>query len=60
MAAIDAGEEQLAPLEAAAAADARPMSPPREPSERRRRGRAGLDEAVQAELPPLKLERRAS
>jgi DNA repair protein RecN (Recombination protein N) len=58
VAAIDAGEEQLAALERTlAGADKAYMAAARTLSKRRREAAAALDKAVQAELPPLKLER---
>ncbi|HEY8565786.1 MAG TPA: DNA repair protein RecN [Beijerinckiaceae bacterium] len=58
VAAIDAGEEQLGRLEAAlAAADATYVAAARTLSAARKKAGAALDAAVQAELPPLKLER---
>jgi DNA repair protein RecN (Recombination protein N) len=58
VAAIDAGEEQLAAFEQALKhADAAYVEAARGLSDGRRRAAAALDKAVQAELPPLKLER---
>ncbi|ACL62170.1 DNA repair protein RecN [Methylobacterium nodulans] len=58
VAAIDAGEETLARLEAElAAAEAAYLDEARALSQGRRKAAAQLDTAVQAELPPLKLER---
>ncbi|HEY7384424.1 MAG TPA: DNA repair protein RecN [Beijerinckiaceae bacterium] len=58
VAAIDAGEEQLAAFEQALKeADAAYVVAARGLCEGRRRAAAKLDKAVQAELPPLKLER---
>ncbi|GJD51348.1 DNA repair protein RecN [Methylobacterium crusticola] len=58
VAAIDAGEEALARLEAElAAADAAYLGLAQGLSKGRRKAAAALDKAVQAELPPLKLER---
>ncbi len=58
VAAIDAGEEELGRLQAAVGlADKAYVAAARRLSEGRRRTAAGLDAAVQAELPPLKLER---
>ena len=56
--AIDAGEEQLGALERAVAeADAAYVAAARTLSAGRRRAAKALDGAVQAELPPLRLER---
>jgi DNA repair protein RecN (Recombination protein N) len=58
VAVIDAGEEALGKLEAAlAAADAAYLEKAEALSKGRRKAAAALDKAVQAELPPLKLER---
>jgi DNA repair protein RecN (Recombination protein N) len=58
VAAIDAGEEQLAGLEQAVAdADAAYAKVARALSKGRKKAAAALDAAVMAELPPLKLER---
>jgi DNA repair protein RecN (Recombination protein N) len=58
VAAIDAGEEQLAALEASVAeADAAYVKAARVLTKGRKKAAAALDAAVQAELPPLKLER---
>ena len=58
VAAIDAGEEQLAGLEKAlAAAEKAYVAAARTLSAGRRKAAKALDAAVQAELPPLKLER---
>ena len=58
VAAIDAGEEQLAAFEQMLRdADAAYVAAARSLSDGRRRAAAKLDKAVQAELPPLKLER---
>jgi DNA repair protein RecN (Recombination protein N) len=58
VAAIDAGEEQLATLESAlAAAETAYVAAARKLSAGRRKAAAALDAAVQTELPPLKLER---
>jgi DNA repair protein RecN (Recombination protein N) len=58
VAAIDAGEEQLAALEQAVAeADAAYVKAARVLTKARKKAAAALDAAVQAELPPLKLER---
>ncbi len=58
VAAIDAGEEQLAGLEAALKeADQTYLKAARKLSEGRKKAAQALDAAVQAELPPLKLER---
>lgn len=58
VAAIDAGEEQLSGLEAALKeADQAYLKAARKLSEGRKRAAQALDAAVQAELPPLKLER---
>jgi DNA repair protein RecN (Recombination protein N) len=58
VAAIDAGEEQLAGLERAVAeADAVYLAAAKALSAGRRAAAGHLDKAVQAELPPLKLER---
>jgi DNA repair protein RecN (Recombination protein N) len=58
VAAIDAGEEQLTGLEhALAGADQAYLAAARALSSRRHRAAELLDKAVQAELPPLKLER---
>jgi DNA repair protein RecN (Recombination protein N) len=58
LAAIDAGEERLAGLERAVAeADAAYLSAAKALSAGRRRAAKALDKAVQAELPPLKLDR---
>jgi DNA repair protein RecN (Recombination protein N) len=58
VAAIDAGEEQLAGLEKAlAAAEKAYVAAARALSAGRRKAAKALDAAVQAELPPLKLER---
>jgi DNA repair protein RecN (Recombination protein N) len=58
VAAIDAGEERLAALEAAVGgADAAYLAAARALSEGRRRAAQALDDAVQRELPPLRLER---
>jgi len=58
VAAIDAGEERLAALEAAVGgADAAYLAAARALSEGRRRAARALDDAVQRELPPLRLER---
>ncbi|HYF55891.1 MAG TPA: DNA repair protein RecN [Salinarimonas sp.] len=58
VAAIDAGEEELGRLQAAVGlADKAYVAAARRLSAGRRRTAAGLDAAVQAELPPLKLER---
>jgi DNA repair protein RecN (Recombination protein N) len=58
VAAIDAGEEQLAVLERQLGeADAAYLAAARTLSKRRRKAANALDAAVQAELPPLKLER---
>jgi len=55
---IDAGAEQLKTLEAAAAdADQRYLSAARKLSSAREKSAQKLDRAVNAELPPLKLER---
>ncbi|MFH6781575.1 MULTISPECIES: DNA repair protein RecN [Methylobacterium] len=58
VAVIDAGEEALGRLEAAlATADAAYLEKAEALSKGRRKAAAALDKAVQAELPPLKLER---
>jgi DNA repair protein RecN (Recombination protein N) len=58
VAAIDAGEERLAALEAAVAkADEAYVAAAKLLSAGRRKAAKALDSAVQAELPPLKLER---
>jgi DNA repair protein RecN (Recombination protein N) len=58
VAAIDAGEEQLAALEKTVAeADAAYVKAARTLTKGRKKAAAALDAAVQAELPPLKLER---
>jgi len=58
VAAIDAGEERLAGLEAALKeADQAYVKAARRLSEGRKKAAQALDAAVQAELPPLKLER---
>ena len=58
VAAIDAGEEQLAALERTLAeVDAAYMKAARALTVGRRKAAQALDKAVQAELPPLKLER---
>ncbi|MET0743950.1 MAG: DNA repair protein RecN [Microvirga sp.] len=58
VAAIDAGEEQLATLEKAMnAADAAYLKVARVLTKGRQKAAKALDEAVQAELPPLRLER---
>ncbi|WP_414473649.1 DNA repair protein RecN [Microvirga sp. M2] len=58
VAAIDAGEERLATLEKALKeADRAYLAAARKLSEGRRKAAQSLDAAVQAELPPLKLER---
>jgi DNA repair protein RecN (Recombination protein N) len=58
VAAIDAGEERLAALEAAVGeADAAYLAAARALSAGRRRAARALDDAVQRELPPLRLER---
>ncbi|HEX2552769.1 MAG TPA: DNA repair protein RecN [Microvirga sp.] len=58
VAAIDAGEEQLGKLERTLAdADKAYVAAARTLSTRRREAAAALDAAVQAELPPLRLER---
>ncbi|HYI91675.1 MAG TPA: DNA repair protein RecN [Beijerinckiaceae bacterium] len=58
VAAIDAGEAQLAGLEGALAeADAAYVKAARSLSKGRKKAAAALDAAVMAELPPLKLER---
>jgi DNA repair protein RecN (Recombination protein N) len=58
LAAIDAGEERLAALEMAVSeADAAYVAAARTLSTKRAKAAAGLDKAVAAELPPLKLER---
>ena len=58
VAAMDAGEEQLSGLEKAVAdADAAYVKAARALSKGRKKAAAALDAAVQAELPPLKLER---
>jgi DNA repair protein RecN (Recombination protein N) len=58
VAAIDAGEEELVALEAAVRrADGLYVEAARVLSARRSKAAADLDAAVQAELPPLKLER---
>ncbi|KMO44650.1 DNA recombination protein RecN [Methylobacterium tarhaniae] len=58
VAVIDAGEEALGRLEAdLAAADAAYLEKAGSLSKGRRKAAAALDKAVQAELPPLKLER---
>ncbi|MEZ0170040.1 DNA repair protein RecN [Microvirga sp. TS319] len=58
VAAIDAGEERLATLEKALKdADRAYLAAARKLSEGRRKAAQALDAAVQAELPPLKLER---
>ena len=58
VAAIDAGEEHLAALEAAVGeADAASLAAARALSAGRRRAARALDDAVQRELPPLRLER---
>jgi DNA repair protein RecN (Recombination protein N) len=58
VAAVDAGEEQLARLEQAVAdADAAYAKVARALSKGRKKAAAALDAAVMAELPPLKLER---
>jgi DNA repair protein RecN (Recombination protein N) len=58
VAAIDAGEERLAVLEQAVAeADAAYVKAARALSKGRRQAASAIDAAVQAELPPLKLER---
>jgi DNA repair protein RecN (Recombination protein N) len=58
VAAIDAGEERLAGLEAALGeAEAAYVAAAKKLSAGRRKAAAALDKAVQAELPPLKLER---
>ncbi|MBM6595907.1 DNA repair protein RecN [Microvirga pudoricolor] len=58
VAAIDAGEEQLAALEKTLkAADATYVKAAGTLTKGRRKAAAALDAAVQAELPPLKLER---
>jgi DNA repair protein RecN (Recombination protein N) len=58
VAAIDAGEEQLAALERALSeADAAYVKVARALSKGRKKAAAALDAAVMAELPPLKLER---
>ncbi|KMO13917.1 DNA repair protein RecN [Methylobacterium platani] len=58
VAVIDAGEEALGRLDAAlATADAAYLDKAEALSKGRRKAAASLDKAVQAELPPLKLER---
>lgn len=58
VAVIDAGEEALGKLEAdLASADAAYLEKAEALSKGRRKAAAALDKAVQAELPPLKLER---
>ncbi|MBB3808682.1 DNA repair protein RecN [Pseudochelatococcus contaminans] len=58
LAALDAGEGRLAALSSElAAAEATYLAAARELSKARQAGGAQLDEAVNAELPPLKLER---
>src|SRR5918993_3460895 len=58
VAAIDAGEERLAALEAAVGgADAAYLAAARALSEGRRRAARALDDAGERELPPLRLER---
>lgn len=58
VASIDAGEERLAELEAALKeADKAYMAAAKTLSEGRKKAAKALDAAVQAELPPLKLER---
>jgi DNA repair protein RecN (Recombination protein N) len=58
LAAIDAGEERLAALERAVAeAEAAYVAAATALSKGRRRAAKALDKAVQAELPPLRLER---
>ncbi len=58
MAVIDAGEEALGRLEAdLASADAAYLDKAEALSKGRRKAASALDKAVQAELPPLKLER---
>ncbi|AWN45516.1 DNA repair protein RecN [Methylobacterium terrae] len=58
VAVIDAGEEALGRLEAdLATADAAYLEKAQSLSKGRRKAAAALDKAVQAELPPLKLER---
>ncbi|MEE9486067.1 DNA repair protein RecN [Methylobacterium ajmalii] len=58
VAVIDAGEEALGRLEATlAAADAAYLEKAEALSKGRRKAASALDKAVQAELPPLKLER---
>jgi DNA repair protein RecN (Recombination protein N) len=58
VAAIDAGEEQLGGLERSLKeADDAYLAAARTLSKRRRKAAEALDKAVQAELPPLKLER---
>ncbi|HEV2603939.1 MAG TPA: DNA repair protein RecN [Microvirga sp.] len=58
VAAIDAGEEQLSGLERSLKeADEAYLIAARALSKRRRKAAEALDKAVQAELPPLKLER---
>ncbi len=58
LAALDAGEGALKALEQeAAAAKAALAAKAQELSDKRRKAAAGLDAAVNAELPPLKLER---
>ncbi|AWN50436.1 DNA repair protein RecN [Methylobacterium sp. 17Sr1-1] len=58
VAVIDAGEEALGRLEAdLASADAAYLEKAQALSKGRRKAAAALDKAVQAELPPLKLER---
>ncbi|WP_210484951.1 DNA repair protein RecN [Microvirga antarctica] len=58
LASIDAGEEKLGALEqAAAAADTAYVTAAKKLSAGRRKAAQALDAAVQAELPPLKLER---
>jgi DNA repair protein RecN (Recombination protein N) len=58
LAAIDAGEERLSALESAVAdADAAYVAAASGLSKGRRRAAKALDRAVQAELPPLRLER---
>ena len=58
VAAIDAGEEQLAALDKSLAeADRAYLAAAQKLSAGRKKAAAALDKAVQAELPPLKLER---
>ncbi len=58
LAALDAGEQELAALAAAAtAADAAYLAAARSLGDRRRKAAAAIDKAVKGELPPLKLER---